>query len=400
MTPHLGVLRSMVACSGDGSVRCKPALPGMQHTAVAYMIGEHVVAVEAVIPGKQPCVAPPSRDADPPVLSACADTVDWKPVIGVLQDQLLSVHTAGSVVMPLRKAIRDSVIIQQQQATGQFYAEVESLWKLLTNDATGSKIKLPMADVATTICGWATHTQLPLLKSLEGMLPGTPVYRLAELAMMVKFFPRDPLALLSDEQVANLPPPKDVQKPHGGGGGGQLQLSYGGRGVLQSAASDVTASKPITFKNPNAEAKLLLNNKHAEMEAYLKAYCEQVYCGADLTRSKQLAIVVALFNIREGRSSNAQCKLSDVVPAFINAMVTGSMRGSRAMTLAYWWTGYGTAERATACAQGDATKPQGECGLVNNAKQRRLGSAIKCAYCNKKYWDKSGGYDGGVISCD
>ena len=117
----------MVACSGDGSVRCKPALPGMQHTAVAYMIGEHVIAVEAVIPGKQPCVAPPSRDADPPVLSACADTVDWKPVIGVLQDQLLSVHTAGSVVMPLRKAIRDSATIQQQQATGQFYAEVESL---------------------------------------------------------------------------------------------------------------------------------------------------------------------------------------------------------------------------------------------------------------------------------
>ena len=180
-----------------------------------------------------------------------------------------------------------------------------------------------MTDVATTICGWATHTQLPLLKSLEGMLPGTPVYRLAELAMMVKFFPRDPLALLSDEQVANLPPPKDAQKPHGGGGGGQLQLSYGGRGVLQSAASDVTVSKPITFKNPNAEAKLLLNNKHAEMEAYLKAYCEQVYCGADLTRSKQLAIVVALFNIREGRSSNAQCKLSDVVPAFINARSPG-----------------------------------------------------------------------------
>ena len=137
------------------------------------------------------------------------------------------------------------------------------------------------------------------------------------------------------------------------------------------------------------EAKLLLNNKHAEMEAYLRAYCEQVYCGADLTRSKQLAIVVALFDIREGRSSNAQCKLSDVVlPAFINAMVTGSMRGSRAIKLAYWWTGYGTAERATACAQGDATKPQGEYGLVNNAKQRRLGSAIKCAYCNTNYWDK------------
>ena len=61
VAPHLGVLRNMVACSGDGSVRCKPALPGIQHTAVAYVIGEHVVAVEAVIPGKQPCVAPPSR---------------------------------------------------------------------------------------------------------------------------------------------------------------------------------------------------------------------------------------------------------------------------------------------------------------------------------------------------
>ena len=77
----------------------------------------------------------------------------------------------------------------------------------------GSKIKLPTTDAATTICGWATHTQLPLLKSLEGMLPGTPVYRLAKLVMMVKFFPRDPLAQLSDEQVENLPPPKDAQKP-------------------------------------------------------------------------------------------------------------------------------------------------------------------------------------------
>ena len=91
------------------------------------MIGEHVVAVEAVIPGKQTCVAPPSRDADPPVLSACADTVDRKPVIGILQDQLLSVHTAGSLVMPLRKATRDSAIIQQHEAKGQFYAEAESL---------------------------------------------------------------------------------------------------------------------------------------------------------------------------------------------------------------------------------------------------------------------------------
>ena len=70
------------------------------------------------------------------------------------------------------------------------------------------------------------------------------------------------------------------------------------------------------------------------------------------------------------------------------------------MTLAYWWMGYGTAERAITCAQGDATKPQGDCGLVNNAKQRRMGSVIKCAYFNTKYWDDRGGYDGGVISCD
>lgn len=339
---------------------------------------------------------PHHRDTDPTVLSTCADTVDWKPLIGVLQDQLLSVHTAGSLVMPLRKAIRDSVIIQQHEAKGQFYAEVGSLWKLLTNDVTGSKIKLSMTDVATTICGWATHTQLSLLKSLDGMLPGTPVYRLAELAMMVKFFPRDPLALLSDEQVGNLPPPKDAQKATVG----QRQLSYGGRGILGNSKADVTISKPITFRNPNAEAKLLLNNKHAEMEAYLKAYCEQVYCGPDLTRSKQLVVVVALFNIREGRPSNAQCKLSDVVPAFVNCMVTGSMRGSRAMTLAYWWTGYGTADRAAACARGDATQPQGDCGLVNNAKQRRMGATIKCAHCNNKYWQQHGGYDGGVISCD
>ena len=81
-------------------------------------------------------------------------------MMGVLQDQLLSaVHTAGSVVVPLRKAIRGSVIIQQGEANDAFYGEVESSWKTLTKNVTGSKTKVPMTDVATTICGWSTHTQ-------------------------------------------------------------------------------------------------------------------------------------------------------------------------------------------------------------------------------------------------
>ena len=82
--------------------------------------------------------------------------------------------------------------------------------------------------------------------------------------------------------------------------------------------------------------KRLLNCKHAEVEEYLIAYTEQVYYGPNLPRSKQLVIVVALSNIREeGRPSNAQCKLSGVLPTFVHAVVTGSMRGSKAMTLAY-----------------------------------------------------------------
>ena len=80
-------------------------------------------------------------------------------MMGVLQDQLLSaVHAAGSVVVPLRKAIRGSAIIQQGEANGVFYGEVESSWKTLTKDVTGLKNKVPMTDVATTICGWSTHT--------------------------------------------------------------------------------------------------------------------------------------------------------------------------------------------------------------------------------------------------
>ena len=348
----------------------------------ALFIGQELIALEASVP-QDTCASSPQGS--------------------------VSTHTADSMIVPMKKHMRDLALADMQRMEYQtFIRMIDSYTSALTSKSGFGSIRLQDADLKNTIgIAFATWS-LRMSRRSHDFLPGTWASSWMELAMRVKMTPDDPLAGLTSSQISMLPDHFDravrqrqhEQQRSGGGGGSGASSATGGGGGEGAAGAGAAGEgagaggggggggdgipplvpplvehRPLTFRR-NDE---LLGGHGAKLEEYLVTYT-QSFCGSALDVARQRRMAKDMNRLRHGFAAAGDEKVPPINPVFQNRLVTGTARRSKNMDIETWWhSSVGCAARVQACNGG-----LNKCGIKNTAFDARRGMAPRCMSCNSE----------------
>ena len=278
---------------------------------------------------------------------------------------VLAVYTAGTMMLTLQKAMRDAALLKSESQAVKAIFVSRKIEQLTTSPGFG-RVLLRKRDVA--LVGGVTS---PVWSSFErkrnkAFLPGHFEFELLKFAVTVEQIPWDPLCLLSEEILAQFPPPSDGKKQKPLGAFGFDCDSNGDRDVGSDA-------KLLSLTGKDA----LLNGRNEKMLAFMGEYAKNC-CDGHITVSTQKMISDVLYRISQGLESNDDTSECAPMPSeFESRLVTE--KGKKRMGILDWWQhGQGVDVRVDACT-GPGKNP---CGIKRNATQRGIGAEARCALCD------------------